>query len=130
MDLEDIGNIPVSTKAVASLYHALEARNQKKESNLETDGNIIRIKKWKKANSIESLTKNDTYWNIGRWIVLEEQKGELRAEYGTQLLKKLAVELTKEIGKDFTERNLRNYHLFYIQFSDYEIWHACVPDLT
>ncbi len=71
-----------------------------------------------------------TYWNIGRRIVVEEQKGELRAEYGTQLLKKLSIELTKEIGKGLTERNLCNFRLSYLQFHNYEIWHACVPNLT
>ena len=72
----------------------------------------------------------DTYWNIGRRIVLEEQKGELRAEYGTQLLKRLASSLTKELGKGYSERNLRNFRLFYLQFPDYEIWHTSVPNLT
>jgi len=32
------------------------------------------------ANAIE------TYWRVGKRIVEEEQKGRLRAEYGTQLL--------------------------------------------
>ncbi len=83
-----------------------------------------------KAYAAVNASMIATYWNIGRRIVLEEQKGELRAEYGTQLLKKLSIELTKEIGKGFTERNLRNFRLFYLQFPDYEIWHACVPNLT
>lgn len=90
---------------------------------------IIRNGK-EKAYAAVNASMIATYWNIGRRIVLEEQKGELRAEYGTQLLKKLSIELTKEIGKGFTERNLRNFRLFYLQFSDYEIWHACVPNLT
>ena len=83
-----------------------------------------------KAYAAVNASMIATYWNIGRRIVLEEQKGELRAEYGAQLLKKLSIELTKEIGKGFTERNLRNFRLFYLQFPDYEIWHACVPNLT
>lgn len=54
----------------------------------------------------------------------------MRAEYGAQLLKTLAGHLTHEFGKGFTERNLRNFRQFYIQFPDYEIWHASVPNLT
>lgn len=27
-----------------------------------------------------------TYWNIGRRIVVEEQKGNIRAEYGSRLI--------------------------------------------
>lgn len=62
-----------------------------------------------KAYAAVNASMIATYWNIGRRIVFEEQKGELCAEYGTQLLKKLSIELTKEIGKGFTERNLRNF---------------------
>ena len=83
-----------------------------------------------KAYKAVNASMIDTYWNVGRRIVLEEQKGELRAEYGTQLLKNLAADLTKELGKGYTERNLRNFRLFYLQFPDREIWHACVPNLT
>lgn len=43
-DLENIGNIPVSTQVAASLFPDLEARNQK-VSNLEDAGKFIRIKK-------------------------------------------------------------------------------------
>lgn len=32
----------------------------------------------------------ETYWRVGKRIVQEEQKGQLRAEYGTQLLRILS----------------------------------------
>ena len=35
------------------------------------------------AYAAASTVMLDTYWNIGRRIVEEEQKGEKRAEYGT-----------------------------------------------
>lgn len=44
----------------------------------------------------------DTYWNIGRRIVLEEQGGEQRAEYGAQLLRTLSKALTGEFCKGFS----------------------------
>ena len=44
MDLEHIGNIPVSTQAIASLFPELGAGNQKVRS-LEAAGKIIRLKK-------------------------------------------------------------------------------------
>lgn len=28
------------------------------------------------------------------------------------------------------ERNLRNYRQFYVMIPDFEIWNACVPNLT
>lgn len=72
----------------------------------------------------------DMYWNIGKRIVEEEQKGKARAQYGKALIKNLAAVLTAEFGAGFTARNLRNYRQFYLLFSEREIWHACVPNLT
>ena len=82
------------------------------------------------AYSAVNVSMLDTYWNIGRRIVLEEQGGEQRAEYGAQLLRTLSKALTGEFGKGFSERNLRNFRLFYLTFSDMEIWHTRVPNLT
>ncbi|WP_293999430.1 PDDEXK nuclease domain-containing protein [uncultured Megasphaera sp.] len=72
----------------------------------------------------------DMYWNIGKRIVEEEQKGKARAQYGKALIKNLAAVLTAEFGSGFTARNLRNYRQFYLLFPEREIWHACVPNLT
>lgn len=38
-----------------------------------------------RAYAAINISMVETYWNVGRRIVQEEQKGELRAEYGTQL---------------------------------------------
>ena len=51
----------------------------------------------------------DMYWNIGKRIVEEEQKGDQRAEYGKKLLKTLSDDLTANYGKGFSDRNLRYY---------------------
>lgn len=56
------------------------------------------------------------YWDIGREIVEEEQKGQNRAEYGTSLLKRLSQQLTKAYGQGFDESNLRNIRKFYNVF--------------
>lgn len=82
------------------------------------------------AYSAVNASMLDTYWHIGRRIVLEEQRGEQRAEYGVQLLKTLSKALTGEFGKGFSERNLRNFRLFYLTFNDMKIWHTRVPNLT
>ena len=71
-----------------------------------------------------------TYWNIGRRIVEEEQKGNTRAEYGARLIDFIADELTREYGTGYSGRNLRNFRKFYLYFPDPEIWNACVPNLT
>ncbi len=57
-----------------------------------------------------------TYWHIGRYIVEFEQKGEKRAEYGTALLKNLSKDLTEQLGKGFSYRNLRLFRQFYLTF--------------
>lgn len=57
-----------------------------------------------------------TYWNIGRRIVEEEQNGNYRAEYGSSLLKELSKELTKEYGKGFSRSNLQSMRNLYLNY--------------
>lgn len=47
------------------------------------------------------------YWEIGREIVVFEQKGKLRAEYGQRLLIKLSEDSTQKFGKGFSVDNLQ-----------------------
>jgi predicted nuclease of restriction endonuclease-like (RecB) superfamily len=47
------------------------------------------------------------YWEVGREIVEEEQRGKERADYGTRLIETLAARLTAEFGRGFDGRNLR-----------------------
>lgn len=56
------------------------------------------------------------YWDIGKRIVEEEQKGEERAQYGTYLLKQLADGLRTDFGKSFDARELRRIRQFYLCF--------------
>jgi len=65
-------------------------------------------------NINEIMTK--TYFEIGKRIVEEEQKGQKRAKYGKELLKTLSNELTKEFGKGFSVRNLEQMRKFYLVF--------------
>jgi predicted nuclease of restriction endonuclease-like (RecB) superfamily len=58
-----------------------------------------------------------TYFEIGRMIVEEEQNGKERAEYGKQLLKGLSEQLTNELGKGFSLRNLEQIRKFYMTYS-------------
>ncbi len=44
------------------------------------------------------------YWKIGERIVVEEQQGKKRADYGTYLIKMLSEELTKDFGSGFSYR--------------------------
>jgi len=57
-----------------------------------------------------------TYWQIGKRIVEQEQDGNSRAIYGKALIKNLSIELTKEFGSGYSVRNLENMRRFYIAF--------------
>ncbi|MBO4543762.1 MAG: hypothetical protein J5725_11355, partial [Bacteroidales bacterium] len=46
-----------------------------------------------------------TYWNIGKYIVEFEQKGNERAEYGSDLINRLSRDLTERYGKGFGKSN-------------------------
>ena len=55
-------------------------------------------------------------WFIGYRIAEEELKGNDRADYGIELIKKLSKKLTKKYGKGFDRSNLYRYLSFYKSF--------------
>lgn len=58
-----------------------------------------------------------TYYDVGRYIVEDEQDGEVRAEYGKTVLKKLSVRLTQRYGAGWSYANLKNIKQFYLLYS-------------
>jgi predicted GNAT family N-acyltransferase len=56
------------------------------------------------------------YWNIGRLIVEQEQKGDQRAGYGQQLIESVSMQLQAQYGKGFTPTNLKYMRQFYRLF--------------
>lgn len=58
----------------------------------------------------------ETYWEIGKYIVEFEQKGKLKAEYGTALINNLSKDLSITLGKGFSRSNLIYMRLFYSEF--------------
>ena len=70
-------------------------------------------------NSVAREVNNiliQTYWEIGRIIVEDEQGNSDRAEYGKQLVTDLSKRLTKEYGKGFSRSNLQNMRNFYLSY--------------
>lgn len=57
-----------------------------------------------------------TYRTIGKQIVEFEQKGKERSKYGSWLLKKLSVDLSKQFGKGFSVQNIERMRAFYIAY--------------
>lgn len=74
--------------------------------------NQSRLRVFRAANSalIES------YWQIGKLIIEDEQQGRLRADYGKSTLRSLSEGLTLEFGKGFDYTNLTNIRKFYLAF--------------
>jgi len=70
----------------------------------------------KNALRAVDTVQGETYWQIGKYIVEFELRGEVRAEYGKQVLSKLAEGLTSEFGRGFDHSNLRHMRLFYKDF--------------
>jgi len=60
------------------------------------------------------------YWNDGRMIVVYEQNGRDRAEYGDQTLTRLAKRLTGKLGRGFSRANLYNMRLFYLTHRNFQ----------
>jgi len=57
-----------------------------------------------------------TYWEIGRQIVVYEQKNKEKADYGFELLDKIAADLKKRYGKGFSRSNVFNFRRFYFAY--------------
>lgn len=70
-----------------------------------------------KAYSSVNFYMVQAYWNIGKMIV-DEQKGKEKAEYGEYLIKNLSVNLTQDYGKGFTTTNLKTMRKFYLLFQN------------
>lgn len=61
------------------------------------------------------------YWQIGRYIVEEEQLGQERAGYGESLIRELSRQLGEEFGKGFSVANLKNFRQFYLTYKSYTL---------
>ncbi len=60
------------------------------------------------------------YWNVGKIIVENEQNGNIKAEYGKQVMKELSKELRKILGSGFSVSNLFNMRRFYITYPKFQ----------
>jgi predicted nuclease of restriction endonuclease-like (RecB) superfamily len=89
-----------------------------KQENYITEIKQILAQARQKAYSAVNSTMVQAYWLTGWRIVEEEQNGKQRAGYGEEIIKKLASELTRDLGKGFSERSLREFRQFYQQFPE------------
>lgn len=78
-------------------------------------GELLRQGRIQAGRAINTILVQ-TYWQIGRHIVEFEQKGNIKAEYGSELLDRLSKDLTAEFGKGFSRSNLVYIRKFYLTF--------------
>lgn len=64
-----------------------------------------------------NITMVTAYWHIGKRIVEEDQQGQSRAGYGKALIQSVSESLLSEFGKGFSQRNLEQMRLFYLEYS-------------
>jgi len=74
-------------------------------------------------NTAEVCTK----YQIGQFIVEEEQKGKLRAEYGKQVLTNLSNRLTETHGSGWTVDTLKRCRFFFKIYNEKQIGATVLP---
>ncbi len=60
------------------------------------------------------------YWKVGKTI-REEVLKESRAEYGSEVITNLSIQLKEEYGRGYSRRNLFNMVKLYDTYTDFEI---------
>jgi len=88
---------------------------------------VIILNARSKAFAAVNIEMLNAYFEIGRKIVEEEQKGKSRAGYGGKVIDLLSSELKIEFGSGFDGSNLRRMRRFYLA---YKIWETLSPKLT
>jgi predicted nuclease of restriction endonuclease-like (RecB) superfamily len=85
---------------------------------------LLQKARQKTYQSINSLIV-ETYWQIGKRIVEQEQNGKDRANYGEYLITRLSVYLGEQLGKGFSVANLWNFRQFYQIFPEEKLYTLC-----
>ena len=109
----------------------IETYNPKDESIVNIDGlfskisAIIEESRGYVATAVK-LAEVYSKYQIGKYIVEEEQQGKQRAQYGKQVLKMLSARLTDAYGDGWSVEQLKLIRKFYITYSkrviaDYQI---------
>ena len=83
-------------------------------SDLRTIVSAARDTSYRMANMMQVVQN----WLIGRRIVVQEQQGKARADYGKHIIELASQSLTEEFGRGFSETQVRNYRKFYLAFSN------------
>ena len=97
----------------------LESINNDNQVMIEEIRNIILNSRNKVLYQVNN-TMLLAYWNVGKIIVENEQKGNIKAEYGKQIIKELSKELRKTLGSGFSVSNLFNMRKLYLVYPKFQ----------
>jgi len=77
---------------------------------------IVELLKTARSSAARNVNSIMTaaYWEIGRRIVESEQGGAIRANYGDELIKQLATDLSAQFGRGFGVVNLSQMRRFFL----------------
>ena len=104
---------------------------EEKNNEIEKNNQIIEARAEQLAKRIEALVVDArkkiastvnvamvyTYFEVGRYIVEDEQDGKTRAEYGKGILKGVSARLTANLGKGWSVDTLEKARRFFLTFS-------------
>lgn len=74
---------------------------------------IIDTARGSAARSVNAVM-TAAYWMIGRHVVEFEQEGKKRADYGAEIVERLAADLSARYGRGFSLRNVWQMKAFYL----------------
>lgn len=93
---------------------------------LHLSNQILDVHQYFKQQALRQINNALTLrnWIIGHYIVEFEQQGKDRAEYGGKTLKLLSDKLSQTGNKGFSDRNLRLFRQFYLEYP--AIWQLLI----
>lgn len=86
-------------------------------SDLRTIVSAARDTSYRMANMMQVVQN----WLIGRRIVVQEQQGKTRADYGKHVIELASQSLTEAFGKGFSETQIKSFRKFFVIFSNLQI---------
>lgn len=92
-----------------------EIKNTEYEKLIDNVGELLNAAKNRIVLAVNSNIVQ-TYWQIGNYIVEYEQKGNERAEYGSDLLNRLSKDLTLRYGSGFSRSNVFYIRKLYMEY--------------
>jgi predicted nuclease of restriction endonuclease-like (RecB) superfamily len=93
----------------------MELQSNQYNNLISQIGNLLAAGRQRAVQEVNTILVH-TYWEIGKYIVEFEQKGNEKAEYGTHLFGKLSKDLTTADGKGFGRSNLLYMRKLYLTF--------------